>query len=299
MPRRNLSILDAPSNLGLRPPEEGSPPGCYKQPWALRNRGLVTRLRAQDAGCVIPGRYQAAWRSGDGTRNAVAIAEYSHALADRVGDLLDAGRWPLVIGGDCSILLGNALALKRRGRYGLAYIDAHTDFRHPGNEPAILAAAGEDLALVTGRGDPRLIDFDGLGALFREDDVVLVGTRPEDEARREVEGLGMRVFDSASLREAGPSAIARRALGLLTENTLGFWIHLDWDVIDRVEMPAVDSPEADGPTFRQLTPLLRHLVKSPRCVGMEVTIYDPDLDPTGICADRIVNCLERVLELKR
>lgn len=299
MPRRNLSILDAPSNLGLRPPEEGSPPGCYKQPWALRNRGPLTRLRAQDAGCVIPGRYQATWQPGAGTRNAVAIAEYSHALANRVGDLLDGGRWPLVIGGDCSILLGNALALKRRGRYGLAYIDAHTDFRHPGNEPEILAAAGEDLALVTGRGDSRLIDLDGLGALVREDDLTVIGVRPEDDDRAELEGLGIPFFDSAFLREAGPAATAKRALACLTENTAGFWIHLDWDVVDRAEMPAVDSPEANGPTFRQLTPLLRHLVSSPRCVGMEVTIYDPDLDPTGICADRIVNCLERVLELRR
>lgn len=299
MLKRSLTLLDAPSNLGLRPPEEGSPPGCYKQPWALRNRGLLTRLGAQDAGAVIPSRYQAAWSPGAGTRNASAIAEYSLALADRVGDLIDSGRWPLVIGGDCSILLGNMLALKRRGRFGVAYLDAHTDFRHPGNEPAIAAAAGEDLALLTGRGDSRLIDLGGSGPLVREDDVVIIGARPGDDYRVELEGLGISILDSAMLRDAGPAVIARRALSRLAENSLGFWIHLDWDVVDRDEMPAVDSPEPDGPTFRQLTALLKHLVRSPRCVGMEVTIYDPDLDPTGVCADRIVACLERALVLDR
>ena len=51
MPRR--FVLDAPSNLGPRPPEEGAVPGCYKLPWALRDRKLLQRLDAEDAGSVF------------------------------------------------------------------------------------------------------------------------------------------------------------------------------------------------------------------------------------------------------
>lgn len=290
----SLVVLDAPSNLGLRPPGPGSVPGCYKQPWALRDRGLLHRLKAQDSGAVVPGRYQAAWRAGSGDRNAPAIAAFSRALANRVGRLLDDGHWPLVVGGDCSILLGNLLALKRRGRYGLIFMDAHSDFRHPGNAPAVGAAAGEDLALVTGRGDARLVDLDGLGPSLRDDDVVLVGIRPQDEDRAELKKLGIPVITSTSLRRTGIAATARRTLAHLGKRVQGFWIHLDWDVVDLTEMPAADCPEPNGLSFKETAAFLRTLVRSPRCVGLEVTIYDPDLDPQGMVAERIVACLETV-----
>lgn len=299
MRRRPISLLDAPSNLGLRPPAPGCAPGCYKQPWALRDRGLLARLGARDAGVVVPARYVPDWAAGDGVRNAAAIADFSNALAKRVGGLLDKGRWPLVLGGDCSILLGNLLALKRRGRYGLAFLDAHADFRHSGNAPAIGAAAGEDLALVTGRGDPRLIDLDGNGPLMRETDVVLIGVHAEDDDLAEVTGLGLRVFTTAQVRHLGGAVTARRALRHLLDAPAGFWIHLDWDVVDARQMPAVDSPEPDGLTFKQVSAILRGLLKSPHCVGLELTIYDPDLDPTGEVADGIVTCLETAFAADR
>jgi arginase len=86
--------------------------------------------------------------------NAAAMATYTRQLADRIGALVDVGEFVLVLGGDCSILLASILALRRRGRYGLAFLDGHSDFRHPANSSRVGAAAGEDLALVTGRGRP-------------------------------------------------------------------------------------------------------------------------------------------------
>jgi arginase len=130
---RELVVLDAPSNLGLRPPAPGAVPGVYKLAGALRDKGLLERLVAADGGVVVPPRYQSQWKRGDGVRNERAIERFSSRLADRVGALLDRGSFPVVLGGDCSILLGNMLALRRRGRYGLVFVDGHSDFRHPGN----------------------------------------------------------------------------------------------------------------------------------------------------------------------
>src|SRR5881275_2183410 len=131
---RRIAVLDAPSNLGLRPPTATSVPGCAKAPGALRDHGLIGRLAARDAGCVTPPRYDPGdWRPGDGVAHAELIAAYSRRLADRIGALIDAGEFPVVLGGDCSILLGAALAVHRRGeRIGLVYVDGHADFRHPG-----------------------------------------------------------------------------------------------------------------------------------------------------------------------
>src|SRR5262249_56724428 len=123
----------------------------------------------------------------DGVFNAVAMSGYSR----RLGRLLDAGRFPLVLGGDCSIVLGAALALNRPGRYGLAILDWHSDFRHLGNSPRVGASAGQDLALVTGRGQADLTDLDGRRPYVRDQDVAVVGIRDGDEALAELRGLGV------------------------------------------------------------------------------------------------------------
>jgi arginase len=100
---RRIAILDAPSNLGLRQPTPSSVPGCAKAPGALRDQGLLIRLGARDAGCHTPPRYDPGdWRPGDGVAQAADIARYSVRLADRIGAIVDAGEFPLVLGGDCS-----------------------------------------------------------------------------------------------------------------------------------------------------------------------------------------------------
>ncbi|HEV3410168.1 MAG TPA: arginase family protein [Chthoniobacterales bacterium] len=291
MAKRKIALLEAPSNLGLTPPEKDAPPGCYKAPWALRNAGIVQALRAREAGVVIPPRYHASWRAGDGDRNADAIADYSQRLADHVGALLDDGAFPVVVGGDCSILIGNMLALRRRGRHGLVFLDAHSDFRHPGNAKAIRAAAGEDLAIVTGRGDRRLINLERRRPYVRKEDAHVLGVRSNDLYLKELATSGIAVATSAQVRGMGGAAAADEALQTVTRATSGFWIHLDVDVIDASEMPAADCPEPDGLTTAMLADILRPLLRNPHCIGMEVTIYDPDLDPDGGAAERIVRCL--------
>jgi arginase len=295
MEGRRVVVLDAPSNLGLRPPEEGAPPGCYKLPWALRDRGLLKALAAEDAGALVPPRYRAKWKLGEGDRNAEAIADYSVRLADRVGRLFDPRSLVIVLGGDCSVLLGHTLALRRGGRHGLVFLDAHSDFRHPGNSKGVGAAAGEDLAIVTGRGDSRLIHLEGLGPYVREEDVHVVGVRPNDECLTELSGLGIAVTTSSQVNDSDAAEVAHAALATVTRATLGFWIHLDLDVVDSGEMPAVDCPEPDGLSFATLTLLVGELLASPQCLGMELTIYDPDLDPEGLIAERIVTFLREAI----
>lgn len=294
--QRKITVLDAPSNLGLRPPTEGVVPGCYKLPWALRDRNLMQRLQqADDAGAVVPPRYRPEWKAGDGSRNADAIAGYSLQLADRLEKLLNQADFTLVLGGDCSILIGNMLALKRRGRYGLAFLDAHSDFRHLGNAPAICAAAGEDLAIVTGRGDKRLIHLEQHGPYVRKEDVHVVGVRPDDAYLDELTAYDVRFTTSTELLKTGAELGAAAALNTVTRSTQGFWVHLDLDIIDSSEMQAVDCPEPNGVSFSELSTLLCGLLSSPRCLGMEVTIFDPDLDPSGVTAERIVGCLQEAL----
>jgi arginase len=289
---RRIAVLDAPSNLGLRPPTATSVPGCAKAPGALRDHGLLSRLGARDAGCLTPPRYDPGeWRPGDGVCHAVSIAAYSKQLANRIGAIIDAGEFPLVLGGDCSIVLGSALAMNRLGedvggRIGLVFVDGHSDFRHPGNASYVGAAAGEDLALVTGRGQPDLAAIEGRRPYFRDVDVVVLGIRGHDEYRLDLQAAGIVTRPVPALRAEGAARTAQWARDQLVD-CAGYWVHVDVDVLDPAVMPAVDAPEPGGIAFPELELLLAGLVDTPHCLGVEITVFDPDYDTDGSYAEEI------------
>lgn len=288
------AVIDAPSNLGLRPPKEGCIPGCYKMPWALRNAGLIGALNAIDLGCVVPPRYNPQWQPGDTTRNSGEIAAYSAKLAAAVEEALANGLFPLVVGGDCSILIGTGLALKRRGTHGLLFLDGHTDFRHLENSGKIDAAAGEDLAISIGLGDPKLTNLSAAGSNFLPEHVAALGARQYDEHLDELRQRSIYFATSAELRTCGQKTI-ERALRVVTHKTSGFWVHTDFDIVDASEMFASDSPEPDGITFPELSHIIAVARSTEGCLGMDITIYDPDLDDGAVCAPRIVSCLSEAL----
>lgn len=295
-----IAVLDAPTNLGLRPPTATSVPGCAKAPGALRDHALVARLNARDAGCVTPPRYDPGdWRPGDGVSQAADIARYSTRLADRIGQILLAGEFPLILGGDCSVTLGSMLAMKRLehergGRVGLIYVDAHSDFRHPGNASVVGAAAGEALALVTGRGQGELASIEQRRPYVRDSDVVLIGMRATDDYRMDLQAGGFNLRTAQDVRTYGASRTAQWARSLLTE-CLGYWVHLDVDVLDPSVMPAVDAPAPGGIAYPELEHLLQGLVTIPECLGIEVTVFDPDFDVDGVYAQDLVNTLVAAL----
>jgi arginase family enzyme len=293
---RRIAVLDAPSNLGLRPPTATSVPGCAKAPGALRDQGLLTKLGARDAGCLTPPRYDPGdWRPGDGVAHAAEIAAYSRALADRIGAIIDGGEFPVVLGGDCSILIGAGIAMHRLGdavggRIGLVFVDGHSDFRHPGNASYVGAAAGEDLALVTGRGQADLAAIESRRPYFRDIDVVVLGIRAQDEYRLDLQAAGIVTRPVPALRAEGAARSAQWARDQLVD-CAGYWVHVDVDVLDPAVMPAVDAPDPGGIAFPELELLLTGLVESPHCLGVEITVFDPDYDPDSRYASEITSAV--------
>lgn len=301
----SLVLIDAPSNLGLRPPRPGVEPGVRRMPDALRATGLLRRLRAHDGGRVEAPAYSPEPDHATGFRNGAAIADYSQSLADRLSPWLRRKRFVLVLGGDCSVLLGSGLALKQHGRYGLAFVDAHDDFsfardrrRYQGH----FAAAGLDLGLSTGHGPRALSNLRGQAPYFRGEDVVHLGLVTTDDDRRDYdvesfERSGIHSIDAATIHRDGARQVADRARTRLEAMpTAGYWIHVDADVLAERVMPAVDSPNPDGLDFEQLRALLAPLLASPKAIGMELTIFDPDLDPDGTLARRLSDAVVGAFE---
>jgi arginase len=265
----------------------------------LRELGLRERLGAVDAGAVVPPPYSPERDPATGIRNARAIADYSVALAAAVAAQLDADRFPLVVGGDCSILLGCLLALSPRGRHGLVFVDGHQDLQTP-SVSRTGGAAGMDLALAVGIGPALLAALGGDTPLVAAADVAMLGPRDNpawytgDDVKRARDAMHVRYLDA--LRRTGMSAAGAEVAGFVARpGANGTWIHLDVDVLDDALMPAVDSRQPDGLSYDDVVSLLRPVIDTGRVVGMDVTIYDPDGDADGAAGRALVNGLARLL----
>jgi arginase len=287
------AVIEAPSVLGLYPS------GVERLPEALLNAGLADLLNARRAARAVPPPYRPERDPATGMLNPQGLRDYAHQLAELTGAVLDANEVPIVLGGDCSILLGNLLALRRRGRFGLLFLDGHADFYQPEAEPNG-EAASMDLALATGRGPSVVAHLAGSGPLVRDDDVVVFGRRDADEAdaagSQRIEDTSIEVVDLPAVRDRGAARAARDAMERVGRSNLdGFWIHLDCDVLDDAVMPAVDYRLRDGLSWDELATVLRLAIESRRAVGIEVTIFNPTLDADGVIARSLVDCLAGAL----
>jgi arginase len=297
---RPITLVGAPSSIGIRPYDDGGARRLDLAPGVLRKQNLVARLDARDCGDVEPPPYRDFVRPPGRARNENDVAAYSRALASQVATARDDGAFVLVLGGDCSIVLGCLLGSRGRGQgpVGLVYVDAHADFATPG-ESRTGSAASMCLALAVGRGDTSLARLGGSEPLAHAADVILIGRRDHAEPWYGHEALqASPVLDipHAQVRERGAAGTARAALDRLTRPDLsGFWIHIDADVLDPNVIPAVDSPEPGGLELDELVELVMPLAHHPRAVGLELTIYDPALDPDRTSAARLATLLERLL----
>jgi arginase len=294
MPR--YAIIEAPSILGLKPT------GVDRLPAVLLQHGLAEQLRARRAGRVVPtAAYDTKRDPQTLTLNAPGIADYSVQLADAVTDVVERDEFPVLLGGDCSILLGSTLALRRRGRYGLLFIDGHADFYQPAANPNG-EAASMDLAFATGRGPELLTNLEGLRPLVRDEDVVAFGFRDAHEQREYgSQPLPPTVFalDLQEVRRLGVKQAAQRAVEHLTaadRPTQGFFIHLDCDVVSDALMPAVDYRIPDGLSWDELRTVLETALASGRAVGIEITIYNPSLDADGSSGRELARTLIKSLK---
>jgi arginase len=290
---RRFALVQAPSGLGLRAV------GVERLGEALLEHGLAEALGANLSATVTPPPASGVRCRESGVLNGREVAAYAPLLADAIGEVLDGQEVPLVLGGDCSVLLGGVLALRRRGRVGLLFLDGHADFYQPAAEPSG-EAASMDLALATGHGPAEVGDLEGRSPLVRAEDVVLVGFRDaEEQARQGSQPLpdSLLAMDLAAVRAAGAAAATERALAHLTRQggPARFWVHVDADVLDDEVMPAVDYRQPGGMTPEELTTFLAAALGTGRVAGVEVTIYNPPLDPDGSAGAVLTGVLSRGL----
>jgi arginase len=296
MSSRQWTALGVPVD-SVAAPATGPLFGTELAPRAMRDHGLVDRLKAADAGdldvrIVGPDRDE---RSG--IVGWPSVGTTVAAIRAAVAEMIAAGQRPLLLGGCCSILMGaSAGARDVLGRVGLAYADGHVDvYDHrtsPTGEAADMPVAG-----LLGIGWPELLATMGAMPVLDGEDIIVLGARDEEEAADIgdlPQRLGMTVYGPADIA-ADPGALGASTRNTFARAHIPYWLHLDLDVLDELAFPATDYLMPGGIDMVELADLLRPLGRDTALAGVSIGCYNPQKDPGGRCGAALTDLLVDVL----
>jgi arginase len=215
---------------------------------------------------------------------------FSQKLSKIVGAMLDRQAFPLLLGGDCRMLIGIFAAFaQRETEVGLVFLDGHADFHSPETSPSG-DPADMELAILTGRGPERITRIAGKYPLIKDEEVVVYGIRAWD-------GIGasnIEVYDRRLMVENGIKYSVKEGLKKFSQKELPIWLHFDVDALDPKFMPVM-FPEPEGLTFEEAQEFLGLVWASSRVIGMSIACYHPKLDADGNAGARLVTLVSEVL----
>jgi arginase len=287
-----IAVVGVPSAAGAR----GT--GVARGPFVLRERGLLRALAADGTRVVNLSDLSLFPYRDDPehprARNAAVVACAVRAAADEMTRALDEG-FTLMLGGEATIVAG-ALAGARRKLgvpVGLVYVDAHADL-HTSETTRSGYMQGMVLSLALGRGPEIVARAYSQEPSVAPSQVALLGVRDWEPGEREAAAALALVLPLDDLQKSGMAAAAGRALAAIGEGPV--LVHFNVDVIAPLAMPAVEvETPGGGLSLVEAAELLRALLASPRVRALVVTQYDPERDPDGHCAQRIVDLITSAL----
>ena len=289
-----LALIGAPSSAAA------FSPGSEKAPAALRAAGLVERLQSigyevTDLGdCAL--RLFADDEEHKRARNIPEIVASLNDLKPRAELAVKSGALVLVLGGDCTQIVALLTGARRYYKnIDLLWFDRDADLNTPASTPSG-RLDGMALAGIIGKGSPELVRFWGEPPLVREPDTVIFGLARVDPPEQEFLARSpMRHVYAADIQAKGAVVVAQGALGLLHADAREFMLHLDLDVIAREEFPATNVPDSGGLSFAEVQASLIEFAKHKNLLALDVAQYNPDRDPDGSGASKLIELLAEVL----
>ena len=290
MVTRRVAVIGVASGYGA------GDPACQDGSEVIRALRFLSDLEAVDDGLYWDAPIRLALPHPADALDAVE--NIAVQLADRVGQHLEQGDFPLVIGGDHSCAIGTWSGVKRAlgesARLGLIWIDAHMD-SHTMATSATRHIHGMPLASLLGQGDPRLSGVAGAGAKLLPQDVCLIGVRSfEADEVILLRQLGVRVYFMHEVRRRGLSEVFAEALCRVAAHTRGYGISIDLDALDPAEGPGVGTPVPGGLLRTDMTDALALARGDVRLRAVEIVEYNPYRDEHFVTA-RAVHDLCRSL----
>lgn len=279
---RKIRVIGVPLDLGQ------SRRGVDMGPSAVRVAGLEARLETlghvvEDAGNVS---VAIAEQKKEGDPRAKYLKEITATCtkhAELVMKTLEAGKVPIVLGGDHSVAAGTVAGVaefyrRQKQKIGLIWIDAHSDINTPDSSPSG-NVHGMPLAAIMGLGPPELSNIFNFSPKVNPDNCVLVGVRDIDSIEKEnIRRAGVEVFTMRDIDERGMRAVMEEALRMAGRGTAGYHVSLDMDWIDPEDAPGVGTPVRGGATYREAHLAMEIIADHGRMLSFEIVEVNPVID---------------------
>lgn len=289
---KQIRVIGVPLDLGQ------SRRGVDMGPSAVRVAGLEARLEAighvvEDGGNVAVAMPE---QKKEGHPHAKYLKEITATCtksAELVLKTLDAGKVPLVLGGDHSVAAGTVAGVaefyrRKNQSIGLIWIDAHSDINTPATSPSG-NVHGMPLAAIMGLGPPELSNIFEFSPKVKPENCVLVGIRDVDAHEKEnIRKAGVEVFTMRDIDERGMRTVMEEALRMAGRGTAGYHVSLDMDWIDPEDAPGVGTPVWGGATYREAHLAMEIISDHGRMLSLEIVEVNPVIDEHNQTADLAV-----------
>jgi arginase len=289
-----VSLIGAPTDVGA-----GSI-GARMGPSALRVAGIKEAiagfgLDVKDCG-DLNGPANPWLPAVDGFRHLAEVVRWNELLHEATFAELQAGRLPIVLGGDHCLGIGSISAVARHCRatgrkLRVLWLDAHADFN-----TATLTPTGNihgmPVACLCGHGPELLTHIGGHVPAISPADLRQIGIRSVDEGeKRFVHDMGIEVFDMRYIDERGMRHTMQQAL-LDLDATTHLHVSLDVDFLDPAIAPGVGTTVRGGPNYREAQLCMEMIADTGRLASLDVVELNPALDVRNQTAELAVDLIQ-------
>lgn len=274
----NLSVIGVAIDLGA------GTPGVSLGPSAIRYAGVIERLQnigydVKDTGDIVAIKPVSAISEGTNLKNLDEVTRVNTELCNRVDQEMQAGRFPLVLGGDHSIAIGTiAGVMKHCKNLGVIWFDAHGDINTAETSPSG-NIHGMPVAVSLGLGHERLTSIGGSENKLETKNIVFVGCRDLDQGERKVlKSLGITVFTMHEIDRLGMTEVMNRAIAIASDGTDGIHVSFDMDSLDPVFVQGTGTRVPGGLTYRESHLALEMIALTEKLVSAEFVEVNPIID---------------------
>ena len=285
-----IDIIGAPSTYGQKKL------GVDLGPDAIRYAGLLERLQrldldVNDKGNIkVPAVDILKFKSQqEGLQNFDEIVEVSQRLSEATSDSIEAGRFPLILGGDHSIAVGSISGIsKHYDNLGVIWYDAHGDLNVPEESPSG-NVHGMPLRVLAGEGNETLVNLNGFAPKVKPEHIVLIGMRDLDLGERAyIKKHNILTYTMADVDRLGIETVMKETIAYLENKTDGIHLSLDVDALDPVEAPGTGTRVRGGLTYRESHYGLELLHQSNLITSLDVVEVNPLIDYKNVTAEQAV-----------
>ena len=287
--RKPISILGVPLSYGA------SMAGVDMGPAALRVARLNQRINnlgysVRDLGDLRLDRPHVTPEPQDKLKYVNEIRSTCEQLARTVEEIMAAGEFPIVLGGDHSIAIGSFAGMsayyrKRGETLGLIYFDAHADMNTPDTTPSG-NIHGMPLAVLLGYGVPELTDVLGFSPKIDPEHIVHIGARDIDPGERElIHKLGIRFITMREIDERGMSGCIDEAINIASAANAGYSVTFDVDALDPGDAPGSGTLVRGGLTYREAHLAMEKIAEAGGMRSLEVVEINTALDVNNKTAE--------------